>query len=128
VNAVNTFPRNHVPDSESLKKQLWLLMAYLVRISEGNSRFNEQKYADLMKLSCRNVLLDGGSAVDAAIASLFCIGVVHPHSAGIGGGFLMTVYDSKTGKAQCLNSREVAPLAATENMFGGNSNLSTKGL
>ena len=27
----------------------------------------------------RDVLGDGGSAVDAAIASLFCMGVYHPH-------------------------------------------------
>jgi gamma-glutamyltranspeptidase / glutathione hydrolase / leukotriene-C4 hydrolase len=53
--------------------------------------------------------------------------VVHPHSAGIGGGFLMTIYDSKTGKAECLNAREMAPAAATENMFSGNASLSIKG-
>ena len=39
----------------------------------------------------------------------------------------MTIYDSKTGKAECLNAREVAPAAATENMFGGNASLSIKG-
>jgi hypothetical protein len=33
-----------------------------------------------------------GTAVDAALATLFCNGVVHSHSMGIGGGFLMTVY------------------------------------
>ena len=71
--------------------------------------------------------MDGGNAVDAAIASLFCIGLAHPHSAGIGGGFLMTIYDSKTGKAECLNARETAPAAATENMFGGNASLAIKG-
>ena len=27
----------------------------------------------------RDVLSDGGTAVDAAIASLFCMGVYHPH-------------------------------------------------
>ena len=65
--------------------------------------------------------------MDAAIAALFCIGVANPQSAGIGGGFLMTIYDTKTGKAQCLDARETAPAAATEDMFNGNSSLSQKG-
>lgn len=72
-------------------------------------------------------MLDGGNAVDAAIAALFCIGVVHPQSAGIGGGFFMTIYDPTTKKADCLDAREVAPMAATQDMFGGNGALSQKG-
>lgn len=70
---------------------------------------------------------DGGNAMDAAIATLFCIGVVNPQSAGIGGGFLMTIYDSKTGVARCLDARETAPAAATEDMYDGNATLSQIG-
>jgi gamma-glutamyltranspeptidase len=33
-----------------------------------------------------------GTAVDAALATLFCNGVVHSQSMGIGGGFLMTIF------------------------------------
>merc|ERR1712136_264909 len=71
--------------------------------------------------------MDGGNAVDAAVAVLFCIGLAHPESAGIGGGFVMTVYDTASGQARCLNAREVAPAAATVDMYGANGTLSKTG-
>ena len=74
-----------------------------------------------------DVLADGGNAVDAAIATVFCIGAVNPQSAGVGGGFFMTLYDPVTRKARCLDAREVAPIAATEDMFKGNSTISQRG-
>jgi len=75
----------------------------------------------------RDVMLDGGNAVDAAVAVIFCMGLAHPESAGIGGGFLMTVYNSTSGQSRCLNAREVAPLAASRDMFVGISSLSRSG-
>lgn len=50
-----------------------------------------------------------------------------PQSMGLGGGFLMTLYTKETGKTETLNSREVAPLRADENMFGGDPELSSRG-
>lgn len=71
--------------------------------------------------------MKGGNAVDTAIATLFCIGVVLPQSCGIGGASLATIYDPATRTATSINAREAAPLAATEDMFHGDSSISQKG-
>jgi len=75
----------------------------------------------------RDILMKNGSAVEAAIAALFCEGVTCAQSMGLGGGFLMTVYKRDTREVQILNAREVAPKAANQTMFNGNSTLSTIG-
>uniref|UniRef100_A0A182RIR1 Gamma-glutamyltransferase n=1 Tax=Anopheles funestus TaxID=62324 RepID=A0A182RIR1_ANOFN len=58
-----------------------------------------------------------GTAADAAIATLFCEGVTCPQSMGLGGGFLLTIYDRKNGTIETLNARETAPAASERNML-----------
>ncbi|CAH3132802.1 unnamed protein product [Pocillopora meandrina] len=48
-----------------------------------------------------------GNAVDAAIATALCVGVVNAHSAGIGGGGFMIIHDKKRAKTTAINFREV---------------------
>lgn len=59
----------------------------------------------------------GGSAADAAISALLCEGVASPQSTGLGGGFVLTIYSKAKNQVETLIARDVAPLAATENMF-----------
>ncbi|KZC06406.1 PREDICTED: gamma-glutamyltranspeptidase 1-like [Dufourea novaeangliae] len=46
---------------------------------------------------------------------------------GLGGGFLMTIWDARTKTADYLDARETAPAKATENMFDGDPNLAMYG-
>ncbi|EFO90929.1 hypothetical protein CRE_29019 [Caenorhabditis remanei] len=65
----------------------------------------------------RNVIIQGGNAVDAAIAATFCNGVVLPFATGIGGGDFIVIYLKEEKKCVFLNSRETAPSLATEKMY-----------
>ena len=60
----------------------------------------------------KDILNVNGSAVDAAIAAMFCLGVVSMHSSGIGGGGVMLVYDQPIKKATVIDFRETAPATA----------------
>lgn len=64
----------------------------------------------------RDVLNEGGSAVDAAVATAFALAVVHPTAGNIGGGGLMLVRPA-TGKPLAYDFREMAPAKASPTMF-----------
>jgi gamma-glutamyltranspeptidase/glutathione hydrolase len=64
-----------------------------------------------------DILKQGGSAVDAAIAVQAALGLVEPQSSGLGGGAFMVVYDPKTAKVWNYNGRETAPSNTTPELF-----------
>src|SRR5438309_4502745 len=62
------------------------------------------------------ILRQGGSAVDAAFATLLALNVVEPESQGIGGGSYL-VYSPHGATPVTFDAREIAPRAATGTWF-----------
>ena len=63
----------------------------------------------------REMLRQGGSAIDAAIAMQAVLTLVEPQSSGIGGGAFIMLWDGKN--VQAYDGRETAPAGATERLF-----------
>ncbi|RFD25848.1 gamma-glutamyltransferase [Pseudomonas sp. GL93] len=63
----------------------------------------------------REILRQGGSAIDAAIAMQAVLTLVEPQSSGIGGGAFIMLWDGQ--QVQAYDGRETAPAGATERLF-----------
>src|SRR6266481_5828725 len=63
------------------------------------------------------ILQRGGNAIDAAVATSLAVCVLNASSCGIGGGGFMLIYLAKEHRAVALDYREIAPAAATRDMF-----------
>lgn len=64
-----------------------------------------------------DVLGKKGSSVDAAIAASLCLGIIHPHTSGIGGGGVMLVHDIRRNESRVIDFRETAPSGIHEDMM-----------
>jgi gamma-glutamyltranspeptidase/glutathione hydrolase len=64
-----------------------------------------------------DVLKDGGTAVDAAIAVNAALGFLEPVACGIGGDLFALVWDSETEKLYGLNASGRSPLALTADLI-----------
>jgi gamma-glutamyltranspeptidase/glutathione hydrolase len=63
------------------------------------------------------ILREGGSAVDAAIATQMVLTLVEPQSSGIGGGAFLLAWDKTANTLVSYDGRETAPKSARANMF-----------
>uniref|UniRef100_A0A3B3T8W5 Gamma-glutamyltransferase 5a n=1 Tax=Paramormyrops kingsleyae TaxID=1676925 RepID=A0A3B3T8W5_9TELE len=91
-----------------------LAMVVIIGLFFTVFRRNDRKAAvtadsEICSMVGRDILQEGGSAVDGAIAALLCTSVVNPHSAGFGGGAIFTVME-ETGNVKIINSRETVPV------------------
>ncbi len=64
-----------------------------------------------------DVLKEGGSAIDAAIAGNAALGLLEPTGSGIGGDLFAIIWDSKTQKLHGLNASGRAPAGMSPAQF-----------
>ena len=70
-----------------------------------------------------DVLRDGGTAIDAAIAAQMVLAVVEPQRSGLGGGGFLLAYDATTRHVLGWDGREAAPAAAAADLFAREQTL-----
>ncbi len=80
----------------------------------------------------RDIIEHGGNAFDAAVAVAFTLAVTYPQAGNIGGGGFALVREGADSSIMALDFREIAPSAASQNMYLDSSgnvvpNLSTHG-
>lgn len=65
----------------------------------------------------KNILEQGGSAIDAAVAVQSMLSLVEPQSSGIGGGAFLLYWDNKNKVLHTFDGRETAPAAVNAHWF-----------
>jgi gamma-glutamyltranspeptidase/glutathione hydrolase len=85
------------------------LVSIDLRAAENGSKFAVAAENDATARAALQILEQGGSAVDAAIAGSAMLGVTAPVSCGLGGGGFAIVYDSTEKKTSVFDYRETAP-------------------
>jgi gamma-glutamyltranspeptidase/glutathione hydrolase len=74
-----------------------------------------------------SILLKGGNAIDAAVATEFALAVCYPEAGNIGGGGFMLIR-TNNGKTDVIDYREKAPSHASRDMYLDKSGNVSEGL
>lgn len=72
----------------------------------------------LASMAGMRILMDGGNAIDATIATAAALGVVEPHNSGLGGDGFVLIYIAETDEIHLLNFSGRAPAALSADHFG----------
>lgn len=83
--------------------------------SVSSKKFMAATANPLATQAAYNMLKQGGSAVDAAIAAQMVLGLTEPQSSGIAGGAFLLTFDGK--KVNNYDGRETAPKLINEKIF-----------
>uniref|UniRef100_UPI001F5AB21B gamma-glutamyltransferase n=1 Tax=Anaeromyxobacter terrae TaxID=2925406 RepID=UPI001F5AB21B len=94
-----------------------VLLALVLSATAVSSRGAVATAHPLASEIAADVLRRGGNAADAAVAAALALSVVEPQSSGLGGGGFALVYDAREKTVHALDFREVAPGAATPDMY-----------
>jgi gamma-glutamyltranspeptidase / glutathione hydrolase len=101
-------PTRAAPEAASARQTRGLAVARQHMVSSANRHASE---------AGREMLREGGSAVDAAIAAQLVLNLVEPQSSGIGGGAFLLHFDAATRSLRAYDGRETAPAAAQPDRF-----------
>ena len=74
------------------------------------------------------IMMAGGNAIDAAIATAAALGVVEPQSSGAGGDGFILIYSAKTGTVSAINATGAAPTGATREFYLKRGGIPIKGI
>lgn len=108
-----------------LRSRLWFafivaLCAPLIAAADAPPKPPQAAIASQHELATQagmEILKQGGNAFDAAVAVSSTLGVVEPSSSGLGGGGFWLLHRASDGFETMVDAREVAPQAATRDMF-----------
>ncbi|MEP6570629.1 MAG: gamma-glutamyltransferase [Acidobacteriota bacterium] len=105
------------PGSQIFPGKLWPAAARAA--SRGPVRAQHGMVASTNEVASQvgvEIMKRGGNAIDAAIAVAFALAVTHPVAGNLGGGGFMMIR-LKNGKSTAIDYREMAPAAATHNIY-----------
>jgi len=76
----------------------------------------------------KRILMQGGNAVDAAVAVGFSLAVTLPKAGNLGGGGFMMVHMAKSNETVAIDYREIAPAKAHRDIFLDKNGIADKQL
>ncbi|HIF00616.1 MAG TPA: gamma-glutamyltransferase, partial [Fuerstia sp.] len=112
------------------KKSYTLLTALLTIVWHANSTVGDDRVhvdrsnagmvvsdSALASRTGRDILMQGGNAVDAAVATAFSLAVTWPEAGNLGGGGFMIVRPLDGNDPVCVDYRETAPMVMNNTSF-----------